>query len=1396
LRLRSGLAYIGGDEDRGGARRAATIGLGVRVLASAFLALAFSGASAQALTVHKGLISHKYIGSILEVPAGNPEPGSLSNPEAVTADSGDLWLAEVGGSVDAFDASFSFEASSFNSGAFIEQFPVVPSLGQTNYGIAVGHATGEREVYVGAFPGTAAVGVFGPSGVLQATWTGADTPSGSFGEGFTTGVTVDDSPSGGDWAKGDVFVSAESVESHGVVDIFSPEAGGKEPAKVVAQLKLTGDSPNEPLIESIRGLTVSAFNGDLIVTGFVGGTNVVDVFAPAGLGEYSFVKSLALPNGGTLRSVKGGVAVDGSNGDIYVLGTDQETVGVETVDTVGVFEFEPSGVYVGRITEVPSTGGPVPAHDFNEASADGVAVDPGTGRVFVLENGHQIAGGEVSPSAIFVFGPNLVKPDVTTEPASDVRGVSATLHGLVDPRNAGEDTCRFAWGTSLAFGHVEQCSGEGSSEKPIANGNVAVGVEAHLSGLEPDTTYFYRLEASNGNGTNEGEASQNHEFTTLGPGMHGEFVSDLASRSVTLDARIDPHGEATSYRFEYYAPGEEPFQCVTKPSPSNCVPVDSENIGSGEGDVGVEQHVQGLLPDTIYHYRVVVTSKVAPGEMEEFDGLDQIFITQSVVSAPVLLDGRAWELVSPVDKHGAVISSIETRGAVTQSAASGDAFTYLANTPTEADPQGYRELEQVLSSRSTVGWCSGETATGWCSKDISTSHAVASGVNEGHGEEYRFFSGDLSSALVEPVGAFTSLEPEAFPPDTGHTQYLRHDSTCQATPSTCYLPLLTDAPGYEDVPSGTKFSGESEAVLGNVEFVDGTPDLAHVILASDGVALTGTPLSNPKDVTLYEWSAGRPPGEALQLVSELPKGTAVEGLLGAGPSRVIHDTQNAVSVDGSRVFWTGNDGHLYLRDTVRGETVQLDALQPGAAGASETAAALYQFASNDGSRVFFTDRQRLTEHAGKNGSDLYECVIVTAASGDECVLSDLTAENGDESAGVQGGVGVSEDGSYVYFVASGVLTSVVNEHQEQPVAGGENLYVSHYNQSTETWEGPTFIAALSSEDEPDWAQSLAYHTSRVSPDGRFVAFMSDRSVTGYDNEDVTSLKRGERPDEEVYLFDALTGRLVCASCDPTDARPEGVEYGYEGENMPLTGGGGRQWPEGAWLAANVPAGTPFAGSTAAYQSRYLSDSGRLFFNSHDGLVAGDINHNQDVYEYEPAGIGDCSTSLVSFDEASGGCVSLISSGTSSVESAFLDASETGDDVFFLTGEQLVKEDVDGSLDVYDAHVCTSQSPCASEPVERPACVTPEACRGAPAAQPSIFGAPASATFSGVGNVSPPVVAGVVKKSLTRAQKLARALSACHKKKNKHKRAACERQERKRYAAKPSRKAKTTKNGRG
>jgi hypothetical protein len=1335
------------------------------VVVATCLSAALSVSSAQAAVTHAFLpeISKALAHGVPESATSQEAAikGPLGNVKALSVESGHLWVADriegFGTRVDKFDA---------NSGEFLPpQLREEGGASSFETGVAVGHALGEEQIYVGAGKEGASavesvVAVFGPAGELQAIWTGTNTPNKSFsnrnGERIAviTGVAVDSSS--GKETSGDVYVATNTLgapesQAFNVIDVFSPVAGGAEPAEVAAQLTGTCETlgttcSGEEVVSfaSPTGVAVSGFNGDAFVTDR---SKEVDVFEPTVLGQYKFVQRLT----GTPTGLAGeeapfervsNVAVDGANGDIYVVD--------QLADTVD--QFDAAGNYLGRLTGTPS--GPF-------SSLLSVAVDPENEHVYVRDIDPEVLTGPVD-----VFGPNIVIPDVTTSAATGVSvsaagSIKAVLNGTVNPDGAGEASCRFAWGPTEAFGQIAPCV-----PGAVPNGEADVSVHAQIEGLEPDTNYVFRLQASNANGTNPGEASQNETLTTPGPGIHTESVSSVTSDSATLEASIDPHGAPTSYYFQY---GTSSQYETSVPAPPG------SPLGEGEADAPASEHPQGLKDSTLYHYRVVAVSELdveGTAKPVTFAGPDKTFTTHAASGAAVLADGRQWEQVSQVDKHGAFVFPTAEIG-VMQAAASGGAISYLASVPTEEGSAGNRDGVQILSSRGPGSWSS---------QDVQLSHPAATGGAGSAGHEYRFFTEDLSLALVEPlVLEFASLAPQSFPPDTERTPYIRHNATCATSPASCFEPLLTSAPGYANVPEGTQFGGGNR-LRGQAQFVGATPDLSHVVLSSE-VALTTTPLSS--DQVLYEWSAGTAPSEQLQLVSVLPGGQPAgnRAFLGGG-----RNARNAISDDGSRIVWTAGEGlrHLNLRDTAKAQTLQLDVpeakcLQEQRCGSGEVSPQ-FQLASRDGSRIFFSDAQRLTEDSGARAGkpDLYVCEVVKEAAGQlACSLSDLTPSEG-EAASVEGSVlGASDDGDWVYFVANGALaqgaTKGACRTSRTQLAGARcNLYVSHFDGAQ--WRAPQLVAVISGDDFADWVDVLPGLTARVSPNGQWAAFMSDLGLTGYDTRDAVS----GQPDEEVYLYHAEPdgpGSLVCASCDPSGARPTGVEYATMNGRLV---GGDRVWRDEQWIAANIPGWTAYLLETALYQSRYLSDQGRLFFNSSDALVPRDVNGDEDVYEFEPAGVGGCSASATGFNAATGGCVGLVSSGRAAGESAFLDASGSGDDVFFLTGGQLVASDSDTAVDLYDAHVCSASAPCFSQASPPPLCTTADSCRPAPSPQPSIFGHPSSATFSGAGNIVPAPPRPAV---LTRAQKLKRALKACRALKTKHRRVACERRARKRYGAK-------------
>jgi hypothetical protein len=1187
--------------------------------------------------------------------------------------------------------------------------------------VAVSDANGH--IYVGRAgqgEGSATVYDFSSASDTSPTvWNGSNTPAGSFGGGEghapRLAVAVDNST-------GDVYV-ADSI--HAVVDKFDADGnliasfGDTVPT---ADGQLAGlDTPAgsfSPAGETAFGIAVDQATGDLYVID--AGHEVIDAFTPEG----EFLPTLSIAGEpdpfGCGGGFTDGIAVDSVDGDllisdscdlkVYAFSLATGTLDLGFGDHVvpagepNEGEPDPDGTLSGRET---------PAGNFGNGYTSVAAVDS-SGEIYVNDtanevvdrysadgaySGHQITGrpsgsngglaiGEAASDLyvanggtglVEIFGPPVVLADVVTAPASGVNITSATLNGEVNPAELPVTGCFFEYGETTAYGKTAECD-------PVATelgaGKTLVAVRAEVTGLRPGATYHYRLAAANANGTNR-ESGDQSLFT--GATILSTSVSGVSATAATLETEIDPNGIATNYHLEYdtvpYGEGEGPHGASTPMPP---VP-----LGAGTVSISRSAQIQGLTPLTTYHFRAVAESLLGT-----VTGPDSSFTTQGAVS-PVLLDGRVWELVSPPDKHGIPLEGIAAEGGLIQAAADGDALTYIAKGPIDAKPAGNRssQLAQLIANRD---------AGHWTTQDLTTPHQAPLGVLPGTPSEYEQFSPNLELSAVQPGGA-TPLSPNA----TEKTLYLR-------LPSGRYQPLVTP----EDVPAGVKFGGAEtgpEVFSNSLQYRIATPDLSHVLFSSPALLTSdfAPGFENPFESTsIYEWSEG-----AIRLISWLPVGEAPLCRTGdpgqesrpspdkpcqAGVSLGFGDSQmrNALSSSGGRVVFNSR-GHLYLRDVDRGETLMLDAPDSGCGTCGE-GGGRFQIANTDGSKIFFTDGTRLTtDSAASPGEpDLYMCQVEIVAAGLSCSLSDLTvASSQNEPADVLGGViGAAEDGSSIYFVANGSLTSGEGDARGDCAVSAPGEFLEGtgdcnlYRLDTVT-RTTRLVAVLSGQDFNDWAAQgegldLGALTARVSPDGRFIAFMSARSLTGYENRDVVSDAR----DQEVYLYDAHgsgSGRLSCASCNPTGARPRGLfdDAVFPGPLVDRTKP--NNWG-GQTLAASVPGWTRIDVQHAIYQSRYLSDNGRLFFNAADALVPQDTNGTEDVYEYEPPqGEGqppsnNCTTASPTYGPASGGCVSLVSSGTSPEESAFLDASEDGNDVFFLTAAKLSRTDTDAAYDIYDA----------------------------------------------------------------------------------------------------------------
>ena len=963
-----------------------------------------------------------------------------------------------------------------------------------------------------------------------------------------------------------------------------------------------------------------------------------------------------------------GIAVD-SNGNIYASDAEggEEVEGVK----VGVVKiFTPSGELLSQFTPVE----PKPAN---------LAVDS-AGAVYVTREAFAVTKYVPSPypvtgSTTYTAAPEPV--DAANDPVSV--GVNPADNSVYVVHGAPPGVSVYSeGGASITTFGESGTAGE-------LNGPGGIAIDGGTA----------RVYVGNHPATAPGSLSVVDIFRPEPPApprIELTAVSGISSTSATLYARINPDQRDTTYRFEYGLVDCAISVCTTIPSGGAA-------LGSGNDGVLVSQKIFNLTENTQYHYRVFAENGL--GSDEE----SGVFETQGSNLTFALSDSRVWEMVSPPNKRGASLRGTEEASGTVQAAADGSRIAYVTVGSLEEQPEGNRALEvsSVIARR---------TADGWHSKDISAPNAEVSPLHPGGQAEYKMFSPDLSAALLDPRSS-TVLSPEA----SERTPFLR-----EGDPAT-FRPLVTGKEGYSNVPAGTEFGG-GESQSSDVEVLEASPDFNHIALRST-VPLAPVPgLDAP---SLYEWTDGK-----LSPISVLPQaqggGIVAANLLGSGGRSMRH----AMSDDGSRAFWTGFDGRLYMRDMQAGESIRLDEVKGGTGEGKEEP--VFQGASADGAVVFFTDFQQLTSDSGasfdtdsgKGMADLYECEILRSEDTTSCSLRDLTPRVGVEQADVQGVIpGLSEGGSRLYFVARGALSTSGNQFGDHAVAGRPNLYL---------WQkgaGLRFIATLSDEDSPDWGHTdhdvlAGGHVSKLSaansPDGRYLAFMSDRDITGQGNVDATSGDAVER----VFRYDASFGRLACLSCAPDGAAPEGHLEQTRG-GTPFVD------PRDAWTGHRISATVPQASildlgedGRVAYQPRAVLDNGRVFFNAFDPLVTADSNRQWDVYQYEDLGVGDCSLTSgnAAISRSAEGCVALMSSGTGESEAGFLDASVSGNDVFFLTPARLSAADGDYEVDLYDARVGGR----AAVPSLARECTSGDACHPVAPVAPGV--APGSSSFFGAGNV--------------------------------------------------------------
>jgi hypothetical protein len=239
--------------------------------------------------------------------------------------------------------------------------------------------------------------------------------------------------------------------------------------------------------------------------------------------------------------------------------------------------------------------------------------------ICLARTGYDGPTGVGTPNSIGAFAPAPGAPTVATVGATAIEQTSATLNATVNPNGADVSECTLEYGTAAASEQHVKCSSlPGAGTSPVA-------VSAAIDGLNANTTYHFRISATNANGTSKGSEQA---FRTLPepPAVTTNAASSVTQTTATLEASVNPNGgEVSECTLEYgtAAASEQHVKCSSLP-------------GAGTSPVAVSAAIDDLSANTTYHFRISATN--AGGTSK---GGEQTFRT---LSSPTVVTGAASSL--------------------------------------------------------------------------------------------------------------------------------------------------------------------------------------------------------------------------------------------------------------------------------------------------------------------------------------------------------------------------------------------------------------------------------------------------------------------------------------------------------------------------------------------------------------------------------------------------------------------------------------------------------------------------------------------------------------------------------------------------------------------------------
>jgi len=165
-----------------------------------------------------------------------------------------------------------------------------------------------------------------------------------------------------------------------------------------------------------------------------------------------------------------------------------------------------------------------------------------------------------------------------------VTNSSASLNGTVNPHGLGT-TIHFLYGTTTGYGST--------TANQTKTGNTTQNVVANISGLAENTTYHFRIVATNSGGTSFGS---DRIFTTgMPPTVTTKPATNVTSSSASLNGTVNPHGQGTTVHFLY---GTTTGYGSTT----------ANQAKTGNTTQNVVANISGLAANTTYHFQIVGTN--------------------------------------------------------------------------------------------------------------------------------------------------------------------------------------------------------------------------------------------------------------------------------------------------------------------------------------------------------------------------------------------------------------------------------------------------------------------------------------------------------------------------------------------------------------------------------------------------------------------------------------------------------------------------------------------------------------------------------------------------------------------------------------------------------------------